>query len=108
MKIVFKFQASWCAPCKSLSEVVKNTDDLDTEFIEIDIDVNIEMAKQFNIRTVPTLVMMSGRNAESTEVRRITGSLTQEQLREFINGTRKELREFIHDREKQSREFING
>jgi len=86
MKIVLKFQASWCGPCKSLSEVIKNSGDLDTEFIEIDIDENIEMAKQFNIRTVPTLVMMSDRTPETTEVKRVTGSLTLEELREFING----------------------
>jgi thioredoxin 1 len=68
MKVI-KFSASWCQPCKSLSKMLEK-DPLGVEVEEIDIDENSDMATQFKIRSVPTLVLMK----DGVEVDRIMGT----------------------------------
>lgn len=82
MKEVLKFSASWCGPCQALSNTLKSIDDLDTQVKEIDIDDELDLAAQYNIRSVPTLVVLEN----GTEVRRKTGALNKTQIKEFING----------------------
>ena len=81
---VLKFQASWCQPCKMLSRVVDEAKDkISVPIEEVDIDENAELAKKFNIRGVPTLVMVD--DAGNT-VKSKTGYLNEKQLLEFVNG----------------------
>ena len=81
---VLKFQASWCQPCKMLSRVVEEAKDkITVQIEEVDIDENTELAKKFNIRGVPTLVMVD--DAGNT-IKAKTGYLNEKQLLEFVNG----------------------
>lgn len=82
MKEVLKFSASWCGPCQALSTTIKGIDDLEVEIKEIDIDDQLDLASQYNIRSVPTLVVLEN----GSEVRRKSGALNKTQLKEFING----------------------
>lgn len=75
MKIL-KFAASWCAPCKKLTSMLQATD-VGMPVEEIDIDENMGMAQLYNVRGVPTLVLLDDMGAE---VRRITGLPTKAQL----------------------------
>ncbi len=80
MKIL-KFSASWCAPCKMLAGMIENAElDKKVEIQEIDIDENMDMARKFNVRGVPTLVVMEG----EAELRRLTGLPTKEQLLSLV------------------------
>jgi len=60
MKVVKRFSASWCAPCKMLAPVLKQleTEFPDVQFEAFDVDENPDEAKQFNIRSVPTVLVM--------------------------------------------------
>ena len=80
-KRILRFTASWCQPCKMLA---KTLEDINTGIpIEvIDIDVNQEMAIDFGVRGVPTLIMMDGNN----EVKRHVGMSTQQKLEEWLNN----------------------
>ena len=82
MKEVWKFSAAWCGPCQALSMTLKSIDDLNIEIKEIDIDDELDLAAQYNIRSVPTLVVLE----DGAEVRRKTGALNKTQIKEFING----------------------
>lgn len=82
MKEVLKFSATWCGPCQALSNTIKGIDDLDVEIKEIDIDDQLDLAAQYNIRSVPTLVVLQN----GAEVRRKSGALNKTQVKEFING----------------------
>lgn len=79
---VFKFYADWCGPCKSLTQVIKNAGDKVTVTIEeVNIDENIMMSQDFQIRSVPTMVLV---DKEEKEIKRIVGALNETQLLEFL------------------------
>jgi thioredoxin 1 len=81
MKKILRFTASWCGPCKMLA---KNLESVKTEVpIEVvDIDVHPEVATEFGIRGVPTLVMIEGEK----ENKRLVGMKSIKELEEWING----------------------
>lgn len=81
MKLL-KFYASWCAPCKVLSEVMANAADKITIPVEeVDIDNNLDLALQYGVRSVPVLVLLDD---EGKEVRRQSGVVMEEALLEFL------------------------
>ena len=80
MKQLLKFSASWCQPCKALAGNMKYVDFGDVEVKEVDIDENFEEAKKFNIRGVPTLVLLE----DDVEVKRTSGVLMADKIEEFI------------------------
>jgi len=78
---VLRFTASWCQPCKMLA---KTLEDVDTKIpIEvIDIDEKQEVAMQYGIRGVPTLVMLDG----DIEVKRFSGMKMKNELAEWFGA----------------------
>jgi thioredoxin 1 len=81
MRKILRFTASWCQPCKNLA---KQLEEIDTGLpIEvIDIDVDTELAMDYGIRSVPTLVIVE----ENIEVKRMTGLVTKEILKNWIEA----------------------
>jgi len=54
-----KFYATWCGPCKALSAVVESAKDkLPMPVEDIDIDEQFDLAKKYNVRSVPTIVVV--------------------------------------------------
>lgn len=79
-----KFEASWCQPCKMMTKVMEDAGDKITTPVEkIDIDENMELAKQYGIRGVPTLVLVDD---EGKEIKRQSGVMVEAQLLEFLKG----------------------
>lgn len=60
MKLI-KFSASFCQPCKVLA---KQLDTLEVAYQDVDIMKEMEYAKKYNIRNVPTLIITSDEGAE--------------------------------------------
>ena len=81
MKRILRFTASWCQPCKTLA---KNLEMVNTKNIAIevvDIDVHSDVAVDYGIRSVPTLVMKD----ENIEIKRFSGVRTTKELEAWIN-----------------------
>lgn len=78
-KKILKFSASWCGPCKMLTKQLEG-EELGAPLEEVDVDENTELAKKFNIRGVPTLVLVDG----DTEIKRMSGFATAEKVRETL------------------------
>lgn len=79
-----RFSAKWCGPCQGLKMIVNGAKDkLPMEVEEVDIDDNIMMAQQFNVRSVPTLVIV---DEQENELKRHVGLLNEEKLLEFLKG----------------------
>ena len=77
---ILKFSAGWCQPCKRLSALLQ-TMDLSIPVEEVDIERDSETAVEYGVRSIPTLVLL---DAYGNQMRRINGSLTKEQIEEFI------------------------
>ena len=62
--VVVDFGANWCGPCKSLVTVLEEvvTEDPNKKIVKVDIDEQEELAAQFKIMSVPTLLVF--RNGE--------------------------------------------
>lgn len=83
MKTIYYFTAEWCQPCKRTKPIVEelNRDQSTAGFQIIDVDVNHELVKNFNIKSVPTFILFDG----GVEKKRVIGGQTREQLLELIN-----------------------
>lgn len=84
MKAIFYFTAQWCSPCKQTLPMVENfiKENENLGLIVIDIETEEELVKSFQIQQVPTIILF-----ENDEyVKTTTGSITKEELREFIYG----------------------
>ena len=57
-KVVVKFSAPWCGPCKALTPMLEKVsgDFLDIQFVEVNVDESPALAAQFNVRSIPTMV----------------------------------------------------
>ena len=78
---ILRFTASWCGPCKMLA---KNIDVLvlPVPVEVVDIDDQFDLATQYNIRGVPTLVMVE----DGKEVGRLVGMKTIPELEKWVNS----------------------
>lgn len=79
MKRILRFTAEWCRPCKSLAAILEEVKG-DNVIEVIDIDKYSDIAVEFGIRSVPTLVMMN----ENIEVKRMTGLKTKNDLENWL------------------------
>lgn len=82
MKKIVRFTASWCAPCKMLARNLEEAN-LEIPIEVVDIDFNNELAIEYGIRGIPTLVLFDEVGNVS---KRISGLQSVEQLKEWANG----------------------
>lgn len=82
MKKIVRFTASWCAPCKMLARNLEEAN-LEIPIEVVDIDSNNELAIEYGIRGIPTLVLFDEVGNVS---KRISGLQSVEQLKEWANG----------------------
>jgi thioredoxin 1 len=82
MKMILYFTADWCNPCKQTKPIVEelNREQIMAKFFIIDVDSEIEMAQDFEIKSVPTFVVIR----DNKEIHRVTGAKTRQQLEELI------------------------
>ncbi len=82
MKHILYFTADWCNPCKKTRPIVEelNREQIIAKFFIIDVDIELEMAQDFEVRSIPTFVLIK----DNAEVYRVTGAQTRQQLEELI------------------------
>ena len=83
LPILIDLWAEWCGPCKTMAphfaEVAKQNPHV--VFAKIDTEANPRLSSAFNVRSIPTLVLMN----KTTEVARISGALRATQLQEWLD-----------------------
>lgn len=60
--VLIDFWASWCGPCQMLLPVIEElAQEVQTvKICKINVDEQPELAQQFQVMTIPTLVLMDG------------------------------------------------
>ena len=81
MKNVFYFTADWCSPCKKTRPVVEELKKEGFQFQIIDVDYEQLLAKQFQVKSIPTFILLE----DGKELDRVTGAQTRKELENFIN-----------------------
>ena len=59
-KVLLDFWATWCGPCKMIAPIVEQIAEERSDIVvgKIDVDTQMELAVQFGIVSIPTLVVM--------------------------------------------------
>ena len=80
---VVKMYGSWCGPCKMVASVIDQMPDYDgLKMLNMDVDKNLTIAKQFGVMSVPTFLVFK----DGAQVDKITGFRNQAQLKEIFEG----------------------
>ncbi len=86
--VVVDYTATWCGPCRLVAPLIDQlAEDYQgkAEVVKVDLDQNKGNAKQYKIRSIPTVLIFKN----GQEVDRIVGRATYEQ---FSNALEKQLR----------------
>lgn len=77
------FSALWCGPCKATKPAFNSLKEsvTDVEYQLVDVDDEGHLAEKFNIRAVPTFVLLK----DNVEVARMSGGASADKLKAFIN-----------------------
>lgn len=57
------FHADWCGPCKTQDPIIEEIEDDYADrvtFEFVDVDANPDMANEYQVRSIPTVIVESG------------------------------------------------
>jgi thioredoxin-like negative regulator of GroEL len=80
MKQVLYFSAPWCGPCRSFKPVMESLQN-EMSITFIDVDSSPQTAQQYNVRSVPTTVVLDN----GMEIGRVIGARTKDEIRSLYN-----------------------
>ena len=80
--VIVDFYADWCGPCKRLAPVFKElSEEMDgVDFFKVDVDDQSELAGQFAVQSIPTLIVFKG----GQPVERIMGAMPKDDLKKVL------------------------
>lgn len=65
--VLVDFYATWCGPCKMMSPIMENIaeENNNVKVVKVDIDKNQDLAMQYNVMSIPTMIIF--KNGETTK-----------------------------------------
>ncbi len=82
--VLVTFFADWCGPCKMQAVVLKEyaPEREDVDFVRINIDTNRELAMEYGVMSIPTLMLVKNGEVQKVE----PGFKQKAQLTTFIDN----------------------
>ncbi|WP_018700477.1 thioredoxin TrxA [Amorphus coralli] len=84
--VVVDFWAEWCGPCKMIApslEQIATEMDGKVKIAKLNIDENQQIAMQYGVRSIPTLILFKNGAPAATQV----GAVPKGKLVEWINAS---------------------
>ena len=79
--VLIDFFAEWCGPCQMLAPVLEQfAKESEVKVIKIDVDEVPELARQFRVMSIPTLMLFK----DGKFVKKQLGYMPIEAVREFV------------------------
>ena len=80
--VLVDFYADWCGPCKMLEPIVADVAaETDAVVAKVDIDANRQLASQYGVRGVPTLILF----ADAEAVKQLVGVQDRNALTSLVD-----------------------
>ena len=83
--VVVDFWAEWCGPCKAIGPSLEELSDEmagDVKIVKVNMDENPQLAMQYGVRSIPTLLMF--KNGEPAAVQ--VGAAPKAKLQDWIRS----------------------
>lgn len=82
LPVLIDLWAEWCGPCKMMAPHFAQvaTQNPYVIFAKIDTEANPRLSAAFNVRSIPTLVLMN----KTTEIARVSGALRAPELQQWL------------------------
>ena len=81
MKTLKYFTATWCGPCQRFKPIMQEVANEGHSVQFIDIDSERDTTEQYNVRSVPTVVIMEN----GSEVNRLIGATSKQVILESLS-----------------------
>lgn len=84
LPVLADFNAGWCNPCKSIKTMLEELAEsrTDVKVVSIDIDDQDELAEDYDVISIPCLVLFKG----GEEVNRSVGLISRDAIAELVEG----------------------
>ncbi len=85
---VVDFWAQWCGPCRAIAPIIEELADEyagTAQVGKVDVDSNQELAMQYSIRSIPTILILKNGEVVEKHVGAITKNALQSKLDKHIS-----------------------
>ena len=86
--VLVDFWAEWCGPCKAIAPTLDQVADEcagKLKVAKVDIEANQNLASQFGIRSIPTLLVLKGGTVQEQMMGAVSKAVLMDKLAPFIS-----------------------